>query len=245
MNKTGWIFIGGTVLVLVGFGLLYLWPVISDDWQIYKAGQKTRQDLKDVSQKKEMLAKLSQDNQLETLYQTALKYIPKEADSSGLVIELSAIANSLNLKIEQVSFEGTKDKIARADEDATDAKTAAATNKPASPAPASGPQEIKFSIKVLGDYPSVLAFLQNIETSSRLVSIQKLTISTDEKGLSGEIEGKAFYTPQTNLQDSLTNITVSTKTIEKFKNLKTYGVPINLPTEEGFGRTNPFDTTTQ
>ena len=113
---------------------------------------------------------------------------------------------------------------------------------------AGGAKEVDFTMKLSGSYSDLVNFLRGVESSSRLISIENLAIQMNTEtgtqqtaALSAQIKGMAYYKPEVSLEATLANITVDQETVDKFFNLKTFGSPINLPTESGFGRNNPFE----
>lgn len=239
MNRTSWIILLCTVVICIGIGFFFSWPQTNSTWKVYSETKNAKKELTEISKKKDVLTNLSKNNQLTNLFNIASNYIPEIQKSGELVIELTAIAGQNNLKVEQVTLD-TGETPSAAD-DATDTAT---TDKTAAATPAADPNaisEIKFSMKVSGGFNDFLNFLKTTETSSRLITISAMDLTQAETGFSAQIAGKTYYKKGTNLEQNLANVKISQETIDKFQNLKTYGTPINLPTESGFGRVNPFD----
>lgn len=232
MNRTSWIFVIISLLICSVIAFFLIRPAVSSSWKTYKDTQAAKKDLEDISKKKEALNELSKNNQLTTLFNTASSYIPEEGNSGALIIELTAIANNAKMKVEQVSLE---------------ANTASATpqddSKPsatATPTENSNISEIPFSMKLTGTFADFQKFLQDTETSSRLITISGMNLSQADTAFTATINGKTYWKKGSNLEKTLANIQISKETIDLFKNLTTYGIPINLPSESGFGRTDPF-----
>jgi len=244
MNRLSWIFIIGTVVVLAAFGFFYLKPQITKTWKAFQETNKANADLNDVAKEKEILSNLSKNNQLSSLYDITSKYIPEEEQSGELVIELTAIANQSNLKVTEISFESAVAPTAtKQDEQTSTTKTQNQTNQnnqATSEAKSDKINEVSFTLKLTGSFSDYLAFLKNIETSSRLITITAMTLNQGPDGFSAQLTGKAYWKKGSSLEKNLANIEISQETIKKFQNLKTYGSPINLPAESGFGRQDPF-----
>lgn len=242
MNRTSWIFIIITLLICSVISFFLIRPVVSSSWKTYKDTQAAKKDLDEISKRKEVLNELSKNSQLSSLYDTAVTYIPQDSNSGALVIELSAIANNAKMKVEQVSLESTA---APTTPQEDTSKTKPDNSKTPTPAPtentATAISEIPFTMKLTGTFTDFQKFLQDIETSSRLITISGMNLSQNEAGLTVSISGKTYWKKGSNLEKTLANIQISKETIELFKNLKTYGTPIN-PAESGFGRTDPFAT---
>lgn len=112
-------------------------------------------------------------------------------------------------------------------------------------------KEVPFTMSLEGSYNDFLNFLRAIDSSSRLISLKSLSLKKTTKPgndqtqtqtiFSADIIGIAFYKKDITIEKTLANLRVSDETILKFLNLKSYGNPINLTTEAGFGRANPFE----
>lgn len=233
-----------TVLIILAIGYFYLNPSLKLAWQNYQEIKKSQDTLNEISQKKAILEKFSKNKQLTEAYNIASSYIPEQEDSGDLVIGLSEIAKQSNLKVEQISFD--KQAIAKSNTASSSNDT---TNSNAPNAPATEPndkteaKEVEFAMKVSGTFGDFLSFIQNLEKSNRLVTINSMDLTqASDKGFSASLQGKAYYLKTTDLDTSLTAIDISQDIITKFKNLKTFGQPINLQTESGFGRPDPFST---
>jgi len=217
MNRTSWIFVAVTVVICLGIGFFLTRPNITSAWKIYKDTQTAKSDLTQVSKKKEILTALADNSQLNNLFDIASKYIPESDNSSELVIGLSAIANESKLGVDQLTFNSI------------------------APATTAGTKELTFTMTVSGAFPDFLIFLKSTETSSRLITFTKMSFSQTDKAFIAQLSGTSYWKEGSSLETTLDNIKISQETIDKFQNLKSYGTPINLPTESGFGRANPFD----
>lgn len=238
------VFISVTILIVFAISYFYLNPHLNSAWQNYKEIKKSQETLKEISQKKEILVKFSKNSQVGDAYTIASNYIPEEEKSGDLVIGLSEMAKQSNLKVEQISFDKVAQSASSSANKSTDTNANANANtntNSSTESKDSKVSEIDFSMKVSGTFADFILFINNLEKSSRLATINSmdLTQSTD-KGFGAELEGKAYYQKTTDLDTGLTAINISQEIINKFKNLKSYGQPINLQTESGFGRPDPF-----
>jgi len=242
MNRLSWYFIIGAVIICGTFGFFYLYPQANSSLKTYQETQKAKNNLTDVTKEKELLTNLSKNDQLSKLYDIASKYIPETEQSGELVIELSAMANQNKLQVEQISFESatTSAETTKQSDTTTNKTDSATTNQATEPAKSSENKELTFTLKLGGTFTDYINFLNNLSTSSRLISITSMTLTKSSDSFSAQISGKAYWKKGTNLEKNLTNIEISQATIDKFQNLKTYGSPIDLPTESGFGRPDPF-----
>jgi len=242
MNRASWVIVAITFLIIAALGVLYLWPVAKSSWNIYQETNQTKKDLEDISKRKEVLTELTKNDKLSYLYNIASTYIPEESKSGELVIELTAMANQSNLKVEQVSLEQIE-KTQKSNEETTDKKTETAGSSQKTSTTnvqETSSQEVDFSMKVSGTFADFLNFLKATETSSRLISITAMNLNQSNDQFIAQLNGKAYWKKGTDLEKNLTNIEISKETIAKFQNLKSYGTPIDLPTESGFGRPDPF-----
>lgn len=228
-------------------------PIVVSSWKIYQDDKNAKKELEDVSHKKAILEKLAGDENLATVYSIASKYYPEKQNTGDFVIELTAIANQSNLKVEQFSFDSgvSSPKSTTSDDTSTSTSTKSAdsstsassssSNSSGSSSP-SGGGEIKFSMKLNGSFLDFTKFLKGAETSSRLFTITSLNITQGESNVSLQISGKTYWNKAELGEITAANLNLSSQTISKFLSLKTYGTPINLPTESGFGRVNPFES---
>lgn len=234
------IFIATTVLIVFAVFYFYLNPSLNSAWLNYKEIKKSQDTLKGISQKKEILQKLSLNNQLTDAYTIASNYIPEQEDSGDLVIGLSEMAKQSKLTVEQISFDKPTAKSSEGSDTAKQTDNTASNTQTASNTDF---KEIEFSMKVSGTFTDFLTFINNLEKSSRLVTITAMDLTQSaDKAFGASIKGKAYWQKTANLDTSLTAINISPDIINKFKNLKSYGQPINLQTESGFGRPDPFST---
>lgn len=239
MNRMSWIFIFASVVIIALISVFFIRPIATSSWQIWNQNKQAKQDLADAAKKKEILENLSKNNKLNTVYDIASNYIPKDQRSGDLVIELTAIAGQSNLKVEQLNIDsGTTS--AKTTETDTSKSTPTSTSTPTANASNSDIKEIKFSMKVSGTFSDFLNFLKGTETSSRLITITSMSLTQTQNLLSAQVAGITYWNTSVALEKTLANIEIPQAIIDKFTQLKTYGSPINLPTESGFGRANPF-----
>jgi Tfp pilus assembly protein PilO len=245
MSRTSWIFVIVTFAICAIIGFFFIRPVVASSWKTYKSNRQAKKDLSETSGLKDALTKLTKNNQLKSLYSIASSYIPQTADSGTLIIELSGAAEQANMTVAGISMESKQTTSQPEDQTATggNKQTQSATNQNSTSqtnTATSSLQELPFTMKVSGTFTDFMKFLQNIETSSRLISVTALSLNQRNNAFSADITGKAYWKKGTDLEKTLANIQISQETIDKFQNLKTYGKPINLPQESGFGRTDPF-----
>lgn len=239
-----------TLIVVAAICFFLIRPVTTSIWASWKGLQQARSDLTNLAEKKQILEALKNNPDLANVGGIALKYIPQESDSGELVVELAAIANNNNLKVEEMSMEKSQE--TKTSEEVTTPTPKSTTSTQASPATSTtgGAKEVDFSMKLSGSFGDFLNFLRGVESTSRLISLESIALQMNttttgqqqpQAALSAQIKGVAYYKPDVSLEPILANINVSQETIDKFLNLKPFGSPINLPTESGFGRTNPFE----
>jgi Tfp pilus assembly protein PilO len=246
--KTKPIMILAVTAILIGaISFLAIKPVVVSLWSAWKDLERAKEDLSQVEEKKKILEELKKNPHLVNVGQIASKYIPTDKESGELVIELTAMASANNLKVEETSMVETKPSSQTSEETTPEAnKNKTPTPQPsASQTSSSGAKEVAFTMKLSGTFTDFLNFLRDVDSSSRLISLKTLslqmTATAEQSTFTAQIGGAAFYKNDVSLANTLDNIRVSDETIKKFLNLKTYGAPINLPAESGFGRTNPFE----
>ena len=249
MKNQKLIIIGITALVVLGIGFFLIKPVVTSVWTYLKNYSQDKSELKAIAEKKQILAELQENPNLKNVSEIAQNYIPKDTESGQLVIELTAMARANNLKVEQISLEKSKTSTGTTEE-ATPApakKNASPTPTPSgSASPTSEAKTIDFSMQISGSFNDFLNFLNTVETSSRLISLKNITMQQkveSDKSITfaAQVSGSAFYKNKMTVAVSNDNLKISDEIINQFLNLKAYGQPIDLPTESGFGRTNPFE----
>lgn len=241
-----------TLILVAVISFFVVRPVVTSVWASWRDLNRAREDLKTVEEKRQVLEALKQNKDLSSVSQIALKYIPKESESGELVIELTAIAAQNNLIVEETSMEKSKETTSKpAEETATPTpkgKESPATGaSPSTTSATGGAKEVEFSMKLSGSYTDFMNFLRTVESSARLIVIKNIAMQTKQEAagktpsFTVQLEGVAYYKSEVTIAKTLDNIKISDETLAKFLNLKTYGIPINLPQESGFGRTNPFE----
>ncbi|MCL5407539.1 MAG: type II secretion system protein M [Patescibacteria group bacterium] len=234
-----------TFVIILGIAIFLIRPVVSSILASYKDLSQTKENLKLIEEKKQILESLKSNQNLTKVADIAEKYIPKEEESGQLIIELTAIAQANNLRVDQTSIEKSKDTPTA---DSTDTNTTGkATPTPSSTTAGSTIKTVNFTEKLNGSYVDFINFLKALEASSRLILVKNISMQTKtEQGkptsFDVQLSGSAYYKSKVDLEQNLTNIKITEETLNKFLNLKSYGQPINLPGESGFGRTNPFES---
>lgn len=260
MNRLSWIFIGVSAVLVILISFFFLKPRITSAWQTYQNIKSAKQQLTDAAKEKEILSQLSQNDKLASVHDIAEGYIPESQDSGDLVIELTALAGQNNLQVSQFSLDSgasasssssNSSSANTSNDDTTPTSSTSSGSSSSTSSTSSGSSsastqsssnatEVKFSVSISGAFTDFENFLKGVETGNRLISISSINLSTDQTGMKAQLLGKAYWKKSSSLTSNLSNITISQKTIDKFLSLKTYGTPINLPTESGFGRTDPF-----
>lgn len=246
MSRLSWIFIGATSLIVLVFGYFFFYPQITNILKIYNDLGTNQAKLNDINKEKEILNNLSKNNQLQSLFDIASKYIPEEQKSGELVIELTAIAKQSNMKVEQISLDSAKTATGATPSSDTTQTDTSKTNTTTSTTPTTNTNEatnVDYAIKISGSFSDLIKVLQSIESSSRLITISKIQLTQTTDVITAQIDGSAYYKKGVSVTNNVKNVEITKKTIDMFQNLKTYGSPIDLPTESGFGRENPFAPT--
>jgi Tfp pilus assembly protein PilO len=233
-----WIIIGITTGICLLIGIFMIWPGLSTDWKTYQETKTAQKNLTDLTEKKKVLSALSQNKNLDEITKNAASYIPEEAKSSELILELSAIIGQAGLSLDQISLENVvAAKPTQEDSDDTSKTNTTTTTK-------KGPAEVvDFSLKISGGFANLMQFFTLTETSSRLIVIQNLSLAQEKEKISAIIKGQAYWNKvNTKTEKTLDNVTVTSETLQKFSDLRQYATPLDTSAESGFGRTNPFDT---
>jgi len=237
------IIISATLIVVLAIGFFTIWPTALAMWQSWRNLDTAQLNLKAAEDRQNAINDLKK--QKDTIINVASiveKYIPASYESSQLVLELTAIAQTNGLTVQETTMENTKPAAATT-ADTTTASPTPSTSASASSSAAAVMQNINFSMKLSGTYPNFLNFLKTVETSSKLTVIKSIAFQTNttDGTLSFQLSGSSFYKPSVSVADTLENIKVSQATVNMFLNLKSYGQTIN-PAESGYGRADPFAT---
>lgn len=230
MNKTSWIIIsisGGVCLLI---SIFLLGPGLINDLKTLKETKIAKKQLTELSQKKAVLGELSKNPDLNKITTTAATYIPDEAKSSDLILELSAMVTEAQMSVEQISLEA-------ATAPATETETTTAPKTKTTPTAAN---PVGFTLKISGTFENLMNFCKLMETSNRLIVVQGLDLSQDKDKFTADIKGETYWKKVGTVDDSLANITVAAETLQKFANLKQYSTPIDTSVDAGFGRVDPF-----
>jgi len=247
MKSKSLLIFGLTFIIILAISFFIIKPPAKAIWKTWKDLKQSQEELKKSEERNTITADLDKNkDEISRIATIAEKYIPQDSESGDLILELAAIANNYNLKVEKTSLE----KAQSTAKESTD-ETAETTKKTAQPQPStstsassSSVQNVDFTMSLSGSFTDYLNFLKNVETSTRLIVIKSMTVQMGQEEASPvtfQLVGTAFYKPKVTIADSIDNIKVSQDTINTFLNLKSYAQPINLPQESGFGRTNPFE----
>lgn len=236
MNRTSWIIVGITAGICLGLGIFLLFPAFSRLWQTFRQTQAARQELAALDQKQKVLGDLAQNPNLDKISTAAATYIPEEAKSSDLILELSAIVGEAGMALEQISLESAAPAPAKEEEGTTKTTTTQTGQKKTTAA-----EPVGFTLEIAGSFENLMQFFKLMETSSRLIAIKSLDLSQEQDEFTTSVKGESYWQTVAIQEKSLANITVSAETLQKFQNLRQYSTPIDTSTEAGFGRTNPFE----
>lgn len=239
MNKTSWTIIGISGGICLLIGIFLLGPALVRDWQTYKDTRSAQKELDELAQKKKALGELAKNPDLDKIQATAAAYMPEEAKSSELVLELTAIVSEAQMSVEQISLESTAQPAK--EEDVTATKTSDTATTQTAKTTGTMAQPVGFTLKISGTFENLMNFFKLIETSNRLVVVKGLNLSQEKDKFTADIKGEAYWKKVGTADDSLVNITVATEILQKFANLRQYSTPIDTSAEAGFGRANPFN----
>lgn len=249
MKSKSLLIFGLTFIIILAISFFIIKPPAKAIWKTWKDLKQSQEELKKSEERNTITADLDKNkDEINRIATIAEKYIPKDSESGDLILELAAIANNYNLKVEKTSLEKAQSTTQESTDDTSSTESIKKTPSPqpstSSSASSSSVQNVDFSMSLSGSFTDYLNFLKNVETSTRLIVIKSMTVQMGQEEASPvtfQLVGTAFYKPKVTIADSIDNIKVSQDTINTFLNLKSYAQPINLPQESGFGRTNPFE----
>lgn len=238
-----------TIILSIGIAYFLIRPVILSILSSWQNLAQAKANLILVQEKKTVLEEMKNNDDINKVYVISEKYIPIAENAGQLIIDLTAMAQACNLQIKETTLQKTSESTASKPQESD-----TQTQKPSSttPAPAETPKEelqkINFTMQLTGNFPDFLNFLKTVESNTRLITISSISAQsqaasdTQPSSFSAQINGSAYYKKDVTLEDSIDNIKISSETLQKFLDLKTYGLPIDIPSESGFGRPNPFES---
>lgn len=245
MKSKPLIILAVTFFVVAALAFFLILPVASSILASWRSLGEARQNLATIDEKKAVLEKLQNTPELQSITDIAKKYIPEDQQAGELVLEITSMAVANNLKVEQTSLAKSQTTTK------TDETPTPSPKSKTGPSPSTSPKieeqtkTVDFTMQISGSFGDFMNFLKSIETGSRLITVKNISLQTksgaDKITFSVQMSGGAYYKSKVTLEDTLENIKISPETIEDFLNLKAYSQPINLPSESGFGRTNPFE----
>lgn len=167
-----------TLVIMTVFILFAIRPTIETILILQKKLNDSNEILEKISQKANdlTLGKQNYDNLDESVKTTISNAIPDNSSVKTLIqnLEQSALQHEASisaLQIQPFILEAQK------------------------PSTTLTPSDISFTFNIEGSYTNLLAVLQDLRTSSRLISIESLSLSkiTEGSGLIMSITGKAYY----------------------------------------------------
>ncbi|MBI2017557.1 type 4a pilus biogenesis protein PilO [Candidatus Daviesbacteria bacterium] len=167
-----------TLLIMIIFIFFAIKPTIETILVLQKKLENYDEIQKKVEQKANDLSqgKQNYDNLDENLKIRLQNAIPDSADISSIISNIEQITKSHNASISAIQIQP----IILTPRDEKIVGTLA---------------EVNFTVNIEGFYPGLVAILQDLRLSSRLFSIENLTINklTEGSGLILSISGKAYY----------------------------------------------------
>lgn len=244
-NRSFWLF--GILSIIILAILVYLAgiPYLRKLQKMTSEITQKRLDIGVLQEKLTVLQKLkTQEETLLDLADRAQKYLPQSRKEGDFIIDFEKIAQESESTINSTAVIVKAEKKALAEvpkeeeepKTKTKTKTKTETTKATSPVSATA-----FSANITTNFRSFLTMLFNLERSRRLSAFDTFTITRGEEDtLSIKMDGEIYHKDKITVSKDLENIKISEEVEQKLKNLGQFGEYINLQSESGFGRDDPF-----
>jgi hypothetical protein len=248
-NRKSLIIIGTTILIFIAVSLFATKPLVSSSIVAYKGWSDEKNKLARLQEKRDELAKLQKDeSDINQISQTALSYLPKDADEGDFVIQTEAIAGIGGQKINSVSI--VKEKAATTaptEEDTTSTNKAGSetatgeTTSKTSTQSSTQMQSLKFTLDLIGgDFVGIVNFMRDLERTDRASAVENISLSSSEEtGMSAKLDGLIYYKEKISIAGTDT-YKIDEKVKSIFRSLIHFGNSIDLNREPVNGRYNPF-----
>jgi len=241
-NKKFWTILVVSLILFLGVNLFITKPVIFDivaKIKILKEENQKLSDLKNQQNKESALSK--QKNKIDELYNKTLIYLPKTADSSDFIVQIEAIGNLNHQDISELTFAIPSDTGQNSERSGTAASAENQNTKSDANADSAGLKETNFNFTQTGEFSGLRKFIDNMETMSRMHSIQSLVINIGINGLlETKINGSIYSKSSTTLVPDDINLTdKEIKTIDYFMHFGKAITPSDEATPDN-GRSDPF-----
>jgi len=219
-------------------------PVFSSIVKSWKELKSSESNLQNAGQLSQIMLDLRNQN-ITQVADNAQKFIPSNQESGQLVIDLTTMAQTNNLTVEQTTIDKSK-QTTKTDETTTPTPKTTSTTQTNSQAK-NKVENVDFTMKLSGNFVDFAKFLQATESSSRLIVFKNISIQTEQNTenkstLGAQISGTAYYKKEVSLENNMDNLKVSQEAIDMFLNLRNTIQATTQPSDGSFGRTNPFES---
>jgi len=179
-----------SLLVMIVFIIFAVKPTVETIFVLQKKLTETKQILDKLTQKTNNLDKAKQnyDNLGQDIKDKISAAIPDNIQLSSVIAVLEQISKNHDASISALQIQ-PQTIIAKSqntnDSTATDSSNTSSDNV----------SEISFAVNLTGDYGNLLSVLSDLRNSSRLISLDKISVSqlSSGSGLFMSISGRAYY----------------------------------------------------
>lgn len=211
-----------------------------------------------LRQEEERLAVLEKFNrdpeQFEALRTLVTNALPGSPDTSTFAIRIEELSRSAGVKLSNLTTEVPKPKKTQEPKKAageeegisTPTKKLSAakesTPPPKTGAPAQSPTGtvFNFSTSISGSYEQIAVWIATLEKLAPFSSIGQLSLSSATDVVTASIAGTVNYLSPATAPSAATRFEIPPILLERLRALVTPGSPIQLESESGFGKPNPF-----
>jgi Tfp pilus assembly protein PilO len=232
MNKQTLTVLIVAISLLASGGIIYKYIIPTQeknetlDSQVLEIEAKTQKISKKIRSIEQASA---QKTEIESYEKIANQLVPGNPELNNFLIEMEAFINQTNIANTTFDLPGINSK-----------QTSAAVSK-TSVVP--GAQTAQFSISLRTSLVNISTMLEKLKNLNRLTEISTITINAgeDQNGLSCQLQGNIFYKTTSSTSLAATPIEkLLSEADQKLNSNPTYGKPIEIERETGFGKSNPF-----
>lgn len=237
-NSTFYLIAGVSLLILLLVIFLIVRPVVFGIWENYQKAKTAQEELNLLELERETLLDLQKSKkETDDLYNKIATFLPEKINGGDFVVQLENIANQNNQNQTEIKIKEEKSK------QKTIAEQKTTTNETVKGTQEETIQERVFTLTQTGFFPDLVNFLKNLEQSSRLNTLEKLSITREENNsLTIEIEGLIYYKPGITIQDTLASLQITPQEEKEIMDLEHFGEIISIKSMDDVqgGRSDPF-----
>jgi len=224
-NKTSFLIIFITLAIIGSISYFFILPTynnynsikqqIRSDQQTYDDSQRTLRTYQKLDSQKEEINKYSEKTS---------NLVPKDPELEDYIIDLEGMISQSPIPSSEFSLASLT--------------SSAEAN---SPSVVQNLNSYQITINGESNITNIFTLINQFLSMSRLTEITALSLTNDDKGaLSFDLTGNIFSNPKSTATEIKNPSRILSEAASKITQYETHSLPIEIQTEDGFGRTNPF-----